>query len=167
MAGASFNIDFSKMNNVFGTAMSRLSDLQQLSDALGEQLVSSTIERFENETGPDGEKWKPSRRAEDEGGQTLSDTGLLKNSINYEASPSAVVVGTTDSVKGAIHQFGGTIKPKQANALKFETPNGFVTVKQVKMPARPYIGINNEDIKEAKAAIALFMRRGFGGYRGK
>lgn len=160
MAGASFKMDFSKANGVLGSALSQLSDCLKLSETLGEQLVSSTIERFEDEKGPDGEDWKPSQRAEDEGGQTLSDKGLLKASINYEASPAAVVVGTTDKVKGAIHQFGGTIKPTKAKALKFKTPAGFATVKKVDMPARPYLGINKEDIEEAKETISQFMQRG-------
>jgi phage virion morphogenesis protein len=162
MAGASFKINFSKANSVLGNAVTKISDRQQLSETLGEQLVSSTIERFEDEIGPDGDGWKKSRRAEDEGGQTLSDKGHLKASINYEASPVAVVVGTTDKVKGAIHQFGGTIKPKKGKFLKFKTGTGFAAVKKVTMPARPYLGINEEDIEEAKETIRLFIQKGLG-----
>jgi phage virion morphogenesis protein len=162
MAGASFKMDFSRANNILGNAVTKISDRQVLSETLGEQLVSSTIERFEDEKGPDGEDWKKSRRAEDEGGQTLSDKGHLKASINYEASPAAVAVGTTDKVKGAIHQFGGDIKPKKGKALKFKTSTGFATVKKVTMPARPYLGINEEDIEEAKETIGLFIQRGLG-----
>ena len=163
MAGASFGMDFSGANNILGNALKQLSNRQQLSETLGEQLVSSTIERFEDEKGPDGKYWKKSRRAQDEGGQTLSDKGHLKGSINYEASPAAVTVGTTDKVKGAIHQFGGDIKPKKGKALKFKTSTGFATVKKVTMPARPYLGINEEDIEEAQETIRLFIQEGFGG----
>jgi phage virion morphogenesis protein len=155
-------MDFSRANSVLGNALAKISDRQVLSETLGEQLVSSTIERFEDEKGPDGEDWKKSRRAEDEGGQTLSDKGHLKGSINYEASPAAVVVGTSDKIKGAIHQFGGDIKPQAGKALKFKTSTGFATVKKVTMPARPYLGINEEDVEEAKETIGLFMQRGLG-----
>jgi phage virion morphogenesis protein len=163
MAGASFKMDFSRANRVLGRAAAKIAERQELAEALGEQLVSSTIERFETGTGPDGEQWHPSARAEAENGKTLVDNGHLKGSINYEASPAAVAVGTTDETKGAIHQFGGTIKPKKAGALKFSVPwGGFVQAKQVKMPARPYIGINQADIDEAQAAIQLFIQQGLG-----
>ena len=69
MAGASFGMDFSGANNILGNALKQLSNRQQLSETLGEQLVSSTIERFEDEKGPDGKDWKKSRRAQDEIGR--------------------------------------------------------------------------------------------------
>lgn len=163
MAGASFKMDFSRANRVLGRAVSKITELQELAETLGEQLVSSTIERFETGTGPDGEQWQPSARAEAENGKTLVDNGHLKGSINYEASPAAVAVGTTDETKGAIHQLGGTITPKKAKALRFTVPGGQVVMaKKVEMPARPYIGINQEDIDESRATIQLFIEQGLG-----
>ena len=163
MAGASFSMPFSASNRFFGKAFRHIANRQMLAETLGEQLVSSTIQRFEDEKGPDGEDWKKSRRAKREGGQTLSDKGQFKGSINYEASPAAVAVGTTDKVKGKIHQHGGTIKPKSKKALRFKTGSGFVTVKKVTMPARPYLGINEEDIAEAQETIRIFMQQGLSG----
>lgn len=162
MAGASFSMPFGKANRFFGNALQAIGNRQQLAETLGEQLVSSTIQRFEDEEDPEGNAWPKSRRAEEEGGQTLSDKGHLKGSVNYEASPTAVAVGTTDKVKGAIHQFGGTIKPKSKKALKFKTSTGFVMTKKVEMPKRSYIGINEDDIDESQATIALFMQQGLG-----
>ncbi|NDY73981.1 phage virion morphogenesis protein [Desulfobacter hydrogenophilus] len=163
MAGASFSMDFHRINRVLGSAVTVLNDRQELAETLGEQFVSATLGRFETGTGPDGEEWAKSARAENESGRTLVDKGGLKGSINYEASSTAVAVGTSDQVKGAIHQFGGTIKPKSAGALKFKTPNGFVITKKVEIPARPYIGLNQEDVDEAAETIRLFMQRGLGG----
>lgn len=163
MAGASFSMDFSRMRRIFGNAVEQMAARQELANTIGEQLVSSTLERFEDGKGPDGKEWDKSQRAKDENGRTLVDRGHLKASINYEASPAAVIVGTTDRVKGAIHQLGGTIKPKRAKALKFKIGPDFVTAKKVKMPARPYLGINEADIEDAKDTIAEFMQRGFGG----
>jgi phage gpG-like protein len=39
----------------------------------------------------------------------------------------------------AIHQYGGTIRPVRAKALRFKVGGSFVTVKKVKIPERPYI----------------------------
>ncbi|WP_321495628.1 phage virion morphogenesis protein [uncultured Desulfobacter sp.] len=161
MAGISFKMDFFKANQVLGRAVSKIANRQQLSETLGEQLVSSTIRRFEDESGPDGKTWKKSGRADAQGGQTLSDSGRLKSSVNYEASPAAVAVGT-NAEYAAIHQFGGEIRPKSAKALQFKVPGGgFRKVKKVTMPARPYIGINQDDIDEARQTIAGFLSGGF------
>lgn len=162
MAGASFKMDFSKLNGALGGALKVVAERQELAETLGEGFVSSTLERFETGKGPDGNSWPVSARAKKESGRTLVDDGHLKGSISYEASPLGVAVGTADETKGAIHQFGGTIKPKSTKALKFKTPTGFVTAKKVEMPARPYIGLNQEDIDEAAETIRLFMARGFG-----
>ncbi len=162
MAGAGFEMDFSRANSALGRAFAKVLDRSEVAETIGEQLVSSTIERFETGKGPDGKKWDVSGRAAAESGQTLVDNGHLKGSINYEASPAAVAVGTTDDVKGAIHQFGGTITAKSAPALKFRVPGGgFVQVKEVNMPARPYIGINKDDIDEAREAIRMYLQEAF------
>lgn len=161
MAGASFKMNFSQADRVLGGAVRKVANRQVLGVAIGEQLVSSTIQRFDDAKGPDGTEWKKSGRVKAEGGQTLTDNGHLKGSINYKASSLAVAVGTTDKVKGGIHQFGGTIVPKSGKFLKFKGPGGFRSVKKVTMPARPYIGINEEDIDEAQQTIAAFMAGGF------
>ena len=126
MSGASFSMNMGGLNKMVGGAIAQMKRTQELSETIGEQLVSSTIERFENEEGPDGETWETSKRAEEEGGQTLTDKGQLKASVHYEASPALVAVGSND-IRFAIHQFGGEITPKKGKALVFEAggKNGF------------------------------------------
>lgn len=161
MAGASFKMSgMGQMERAFGRAGRRMAESLALTETIGEQLVSSTVERFESETGPDGTAWPKSRRAEDEGGQTLTDSGGLKGSIAYEATPSLVAVGT-GKVQAAIHQFGGEIVPKKAKALVFDVGGETVFTKKVTMPARPFIGINEEDIEEARETIEAFIAGGF------
>jgi phage virion morphogenesis protein len=113
---------------------------------IGEALVSSTVERFESGEGPDGTAWKPSQRAEKEGGKTLVDTGRLRGSIGYEASPASVSVGS-NLVYARIHQLGGKAGRKHA----------------VTLPPRPYLGFSEEDIKEARAILAEHLAAAFRG----
>lgn len=161
MAGASFKMDMSGLKRMTGKAIRHLSDTRGLMETIGEQLVSSTLERFEDETAPDGTQWKKSQRAESEGGQTLSDTGILKGSVHYEASPAMVAVGSNDE-RYAIHQFGGEITPKKAKKLAFNIGGKKVFTDKVTMPVRSSIGINDEDKQEARDMIRLFMMKGFG-----
>jgi len=161
MAVASFKMSgMGGMEAAFGRSARHMAGSLALTEAIGEQLVSSSLERFESEIGPDGTSWKKSKRVEAEGGQTLSDSGALKGSIAYEATPALVAVGT-NKVQAAIHQFGGEIVPKKAKRLVFDVAGKKVFSKKVTMPARPFIGINEEDIEEARETIEEYIVGGF------
>jgi len=120
--------------------------------ALGE---SSTRLRFRTQTGPDGQRWKPSLRAMLSGGRTLTKDGHLSGSISSSAGKDFAEWGV-NRIYAAIHQFGGTIRAK-GGALKFAIPGGgFAVVKAVKMPARPFLGVNDDDRSDI---LAIFERR--------
>lgn len=132
-------------------------DCRGLNESIGEDMVSATIKRFENEESPDGTKWPRSIRAATEGGKTLSKIGRLKSSINPQASASQVEIGT--NVKyAAVHQFGKTIKPKKAKALRFQVGGRWMSKKQVTIPARPFLGINDENVEEIEAEIIAHIK---------
>jgi len=117
-------------------------------DEIGASLVSSTVQRFRQGVSPSGEPWKPSRRAEREGGRTLVDSGRLRDSITHEVSGNSVSVGT-NVVYAAIHQLGGTIRAKNAKGLAIPTPSGGVVFRQrVRIPARPFLGVSEADREE-------------------
>lgn len=158
MAGASFSMPMDGVIRAVDTGISHVQRTQQLAEAIGEALVSSTQQRFEDRERPDGTKWKPSGRAKAEGGATLTDTGNLKNSIGYAASPAKVTVGTSAKY-AAMHQFGGVIKGRKGK-LKFPLPGGgFAQVSQVTIPERAFLGLSEEDIKEAREMVARHMRQ--------
>ena len=85
----------------------------------------------------EGTKWEKSSRAERQNGQTLLDTGLLRKSITYKHDGVSVNIGTNKKY-ARIHQFGG------------KAGRG----KKVTIPARPYIGINDDDKREIGGIIA-------------
>ncbi|WP_294622898.1 phage virion morphogenesis protein [uncultured Bilophila sp.] len=120
---------------------------------IGEALVSSTVQHFVEGKGPDGEGWKPSERSARDGGKPLSDTGRLRQSIEYTTTPDSVMVGT-NVIYGRIHQLGGEIRPKRKKALKVKGK----LVSKVTMPARPYLYIDDEDREEVAHIIALHTK---------
>ena len=160
MAGASFKLNSGQFTGAMDRAIKHFANRELLACRIGEALVTSTKDRFKSESGPDGEKWPKSARAEAEGGQTLTDTARLKNSIGYEATPNSVAVGTNVEY-GAIHQFGGEIKPKSATALKFKVGDQFVTTDSVQMPARPFLGFSDDDAEEVKEISREWIAEGF------
>lgn len=148
-------IDDSDVNRITDGAISRMNDLTPAMRDIGSHMLESIDRNFE--VGGRPKKWKRSYRAILEGGKTLVATARLKSSIKYRARPNEVEVGT-NVIYGGIHQLGGTIRPKRKKALKFRLADGgFRTVKSVKMPARPFLVAQDEDIKYAEDAVRDYI----------
>jgi phage virion morphogenesis protein len=144
----SASIDDRELQRQVAEMIRRGGDLRPALEEIGDMLVSETVGRFMRDEDPEGHPWKPSRRAEEEGGQTLSDSGILRNSITKEVSAASVEVGTPE-IYGAIHQVGGTITAKDGPYLIFQAGDRWVCVRQVEIPARQFLGITDRDTSEA------------------
>ena len=134
---------------------------KKINVAIGEAMRESTLERFKQGKDPTGKSWKASIRAAAEGGKTLVKTSQLRNSIRTKSDGSGFAVGT--NVKyAATHQFGAqgrTIRAKKAPYLRFKVGDQWSSVKKVKIsiPARPYLGLSDEDMQEIKATVEDFI----------
>ena len=126
-------------------------DQRGILNAMAESVRTSTTDRFNEQTDPDGKKWKPSVRVLTDGGKTLTQTGQLRNSINTKVTDDGFVVGTND-IRAATHQFGDrrTIRPKNKKVLRFVVGGReyFTKKADVTIPARPFLGINKSDEEE-------------------
>jgi phage virion morphogenesis protein len=138
-------------------------DRKKINAALGDVARESTLERFKQGKEPTGKRWQTSIRAAAEGGKTLIKTAQLRNSIRTKSDASGFAVGT--NVKyGATHQFGEkgrTIRAKKAKYLHFKVGDQWAKKKSVKVsiPARPYLGLSDEDMQEIKATVEDFIAR--------
>jgi phage virion morphogenesis protein len=121
--------------------------------AIAEGIRTSTEERFRTETAPDGRKWTPSIRAQEEGGKTLTKTAALKKSIRAQSGIAGAAVGT-NLIYAATHQYGDerTIRAKNGRYLRFKVNGQWVSVPSVRVsiPARPFLGISSEDEEDIK-----------------
>lgn len=129
--------------------------------AIAEGLRTSTMERFDKSLSPEGKKWKTSIRASIDGGKTLVKTTELKTSIRAEADKSGLAVGT-NNIYAATHQFGvsrRTIQPRKAKVLRFQIGGKWVSARKVtiSIPARPFLGISEEDDAEIKDMLNEMM----------
>ena len=122
---------------------SRIRDLSYPFKEIGEYMLTETAMRFDRGVDPDGRPWIKSKRASRDGGKTLVDKGMLRQAINYKASKDEVEIGVGNfPVYARIHQYGG------------RTGKGH----RLNLPARPYLGINQDDIDEAQRIIEKFLR---------
>lgn len=138
------SLNWGGFDKALGKAAHKLGNTQALMESVGEALVSGTLKRFQDEEDPTGTKWPQSKRAAKEGGQTLTDTALLRRSIDYAATPDKVMVGSNLQY-ARIHQMGG------------KTGKGH----KVTMPARPYLGVSAEDMEEVRETVADFLKGTF------
>lgn len=127
--------------------------------ALGE---NTTRARFADEEGPDGEKWVESLRKQLHGGKTLTRDGHLGDSITSESSDGEARWGS-NRIYAAIHQFGGEIKAKTSKGLAFTLANGDgVITKSVTMPARRFLGLNEDDKSDISRLVRVYANEAMG-----
>ncbi|MGR3484065.1 MAG: phage virion morphogenesis protein [Paracoccaceae bacterium] len=128
-------------------------DRHELMDGIGRTLQEQARERIEStKEGPDGTAWPKSS-----GDSTLYASGALHDSIDYVSTQSETTVGSS-LVYAAIHQFGGTIRPKNASRLVFTVGGRKVFAKKVTIPPRPYIGISDENRRDIVEDVEAFIR---------
>lgn len=145
--------DLGRMGGKVMNFLANLSDTRPLLEDIGDVLLLNIDRRFEEGRGPDGTPWKKTAR----GGQTLVDTARLRNSFDKRVEAQSVSAGT-NVIYAPTHQHGATIKPKRAKVLAFTIGGKAVFAKEVTIPARPFLGIGEEDTKGIRGAIADFIR---------
>lgn len=155
MASVSLNYEMKdeRVRAAFGAFLRLSEDASPVMADIATIGENSTRERFATETAPDGTQWRKSLRARIAGGKTLTKDGHLGDSTSSRSDRSTAEWGV-NRIYAAIHQFGGVIKAKSAKGLRFKLANGEdVVVRQVTMPARPYLGISAGDEADILAAI--------------
>jgi phage gpG-like protein len=94
------------------------------------------------------------------------DSGRLRNSVSTRVQRSGGRIrGTvgTNLKYAAIHEFGGTIRPKTKKYLKFKAGGRWYSANQVTIPERPYLRPSLE--KKRKAVLNLILRKLLEGYK--
>jgi phage virion morphogenesis protein len=139
---------------VLNQAASQLTDLTPIMSSIGEYMVGRARDRFDSSTAPNGQQWAPlaqatidAKRHKQKGGTSragrsiartnanpedvLKDTFLLRDTITYQPTALSVAIGTPQKY-GVHHQYGA---PRR------------------NIPARPFLGVNEEDMREIEAIV--------------
>lgn len=142
-------------------AAERAADLRPALRTIGRLGVNQTRRRFQGGVDPNGKTWVKGRKTS---GQTLILKGLLLRSI-HETEPDQSGVEWGSNLRYArIHQEGGTILPKTAGGrLTFKVAGGWVSVKKVTIPARPYLGVNADNLRAFGDAVVRYITEPLGG----
>lgn len=120
-------------------------DKSAMFDGIGSYGVQSTQDRFQYQHDVEGNPWKQSWRSNMQGGNSAGrNIGDLVNGLNYQLRPNGVEWGANVEYAHVFH-FGAHILPKTAQYLVFNVLGNWRKVKEVNIPARPFLGINADD----------------------
>ena len=142
-----------------GSLVAALADKSGLMHDLGVAMEGFIFEKFETETAPDGTRWKPSLRAQTEGGKTLTDSSQLVSSRTSESGEDWAAAGT-NKIYAGVHNDGATIRAKSAKGLRFQLPGGlgFRRVMEVELPRRQFLGLSDRDELELIETAEDYVR---------
>lgn len=185
MAGFSIRLDDENVRQLLGRIDRVVARPRSAMNELGRHFVVSTQLNIERETAPDGTPWPrlSPRTAEKRIGRTrrgydsmLRVSNRLYSSISYDATDASVEWGS-HLVYARIHQLGGAIEmPSRAGKVSIKQIRGkgnrFVRAKakgaeertftrsahQVRIPARPYLGVSPADLQAAEEIVADVIR---------
>lgn len=160
MTGVTLTVTKDEVGPALRRISAALDDMTPVMDLIGAEIEASIASRFKQGEGPGGEKWPPSGRVAAHGGQTLMESGRLRDSMTRSVSRREVEVGT-NVIYAAIHQFGGTIRPKKPGGkLVFANQVGeTVFVDEVTIPARPFMGVDDDDVAIIAETIETYLER--------
>ena len=90
------------------------------------------------------------------------DSAQLRNSIHTRSEASGFAVGT-NAKHASTHQLGAKnrlIKAKRKKYLRFKVNGRWVMKKKVKVtiPARPFLGLSDDDLQEIRETTEDFLR---------
>lgn len=160
---ASISLDDGGLQDAFRRLIALGENPAPMLQDIGDMAVTNVERRFFDEAGPGGAPWKPSLRVQKTGGKTLTLTPRLAASFSAVVEGLSVRWGTNVEYAAA-HQFGATIRPKTKSALRFQLPGmGWVTVKSVTLPARPFLGWDREDERAAGEVARDHLERAVAG----
>lgn len=160
MSGLEFYLDITGLESAAARILSLGSiKKQEVLLSLAQLGAGQTQARIESEKrSPEDDPWEPSGAQRKPGQSLLFMEGNLAQSLMGDVSGDEATWGS-NLVYAAIHQFGGVIEPKNAKKLVFEMGGQTVFADSVSIPARPYLGISDDNASELEE-LALEMVAG-------
>lgn len=186
MAQIEIRVDDSEVQSAFSRLIAAGRDPRPALKSIGEYVVRETDSRFQKEQDPEGRPWTPlaasTLKQKAERGKILKilqRDGILRRSIAYQLTENGVAIGS-NLVYAAAQQFGFTgQRQARTQTLYFKLSkdgrsvgNRFVKKAKsdfaqdvqvgpgsISIPARPFLGINQQDRREIAQIVLDYLRR--------
>ena len=167
MPGATITVTFEdrEVAEALHRMASRSRDMTPVMRDIGEHLLNTTRERFDNAQAPDGTPWAPlsevTKQRKGRGGhpgnaeKILIESGALHtHGLVYQVGRDKVEVGSPLEYAGT-QQFGAARGAFSSMSKGAPIPWGDI-------PARPFLGLSDDDGKEIVAIINHHFERAIG-----
>jgi phage virion morphogenesis protein len=184
MAGVNIRVrwDDRGVKTAFRNLGRQVDNLSPVFKDIGEALLRSVEGRFAAQVDPDGKRWKPlsaRTKKRKRGNKILTERRRLRRSIVYKAARDGVEVGT-NVIYAAIHQLGGKVKQKartqvmafkrggrlmsrsaarRSKAKSIRVAFASIGARELKIPARPYLGLSSADVREILMLVHEHLER--------
>jgi len=169
MANITISVNDKEVSQALHALKEKVIDLSPVLLKIGELIQESTEDRLNSgkNVDPTGKPWvtlQPwyQEQKKRNQGKILSLNGHLADSINHDVVNGNTVVVGTNKEYAAIHQFGGVIRPKTSKGLAIGVVNSdgdarLGWAKEVTIPARPFLGVSNQDKEKILDAVLNHM----------
>jgi len=163
MAGVSITADIRDKGLMkgLGGLMLLTRNTQPMMNVIGVGLVASTVQRFISQTDPEGQPWQAVNEdyeKDKRNSRILTESGRLRDSITHFAGNDYAQIGT-NVIYARPHQEGAEIVPRNADHLYFRIGGRLIVTDRVVLPARPFLGISDEDETMIQQTIERFIVR--------
>lgn len=152
MAGTQITVDDAKVLATLKELRERGANPRPALLSIGEYLLQAHDRRFTDQRDPEGNPWAPLSEAYKKTKRRNADKVLQLNGylrrLAYQVDGETLQLGT-NRVYGAAHQFGA--RRGDFGRGSYKTRKGGFQIPWGNIPARPYLGINDEN----RSRIAL------------
>jgi len=138
-----------------------LTDMTPVMEEIGDMLINSTKERFKEGIAPSGSKWAPKSQTTIDAYRQRGDrvdfrplfgpTGRLSSEISRVATDQSVEIGS-NLIYAAVMQFGAAKGAFGSTKKGGAIPWG-------RIPARPFLGISEQDRANLIATVDEWLAR--------
>ncbi|KQR75757.1 phage virion morphogenesis protein [Rhizobium sp. Leaf341] len=148
MAAATITVDEAAINDALARLLAAAGNIKPALKNIGEFEAKVTRRRFIDQRDPDGAPWaalNPLYAKTKKGPGILRGETRSLSQIVWQLAGDGVEIGSNE-VYARIHNEGGTIRPKTAEALVFSMGGQTFKVQSVKIPKRQFLGFNEASI---------------------
>ena len=158
-------LDDREVQAAFNRLIQAGEDLTPAMRAIGDHMAGTTKDRFRDEKAPDGTPWAPLsevtvKRKKRHADKILTERGYLGGSIAYRAGPDFVEVGSP-FVYASTHQFGAAKGEFGGVRTSLPGRSFFQPIPWGDIPARPFLGVSDEDRDAITGAIQDHIENAF------
>lgn len=154
MTETKIEFDTSQADALLKQLAAQLTDMTSVMDQIGEILIASTKDRFQQGVAPSGAAWAPNTAAtlaRKRGSKPLiGESRSLSTLIAYEARPDGVSWGS-NLIYAAVQQLGA------GKGLFGSMANGS-PIPWGDIPARPFLGVSEADEAGIVTTIEAFLQ---------